>query len=77
MSSRALKIILNTITGSNYMKTYTMPKDTVNLLCYLSDANGNTVAVFNHPVKDIKLTTLRKTKFNIDLLTKGEKYHAL
>ena len=54
-----------------------MPKDTVNLLCYLSDANGNTVAVFNHPVKDMKLTTLRKTKFNIDLLTKGAKYHAL
>ena len=77
MSSRALKIVLNTIIESNYMKTYTMPKDTVNLLCYLSDANGNTVAVFNHPVKDIKLTTLRKTKFNIDLLTKGAKYHAL
>ena len=59
------------------MKTYTMPKDTVNLLCYLSDSNGNTVAVFNHPVKDMKLTTLRKTKFNIKKLNLGDKYHAL
>ena len=59
------------------MKIYTMPKDTVNLLCYLSDANGNTVAVFNHPIKDMKLTTLRKTKFNIKKLTLGDKYHAL
>ena len=59
------------------MKTYTIETDLRKPLCFLSDDKGNAVPVFNHSVKDMKLTTLRKTKYNIAKLNLGDKYHAL
>jgi hypothetical protein len=58
------------------MKTYTMPKDTAPVLCYLSDHKGNAVTVFKDIQKDMKLIS-RKYKYNIDNLMLGDKYHAL